>query len=68
MMGVGLLYVFIPLFSFADFTSIVTLQIIGILLLPFTLWLFYRSHYDLGKNWSPTLEIREGHNIVDGGV
>src|SRR5262245_16849205 len=32
------------------------------------LWLFYRSHADLGANWSATLEIREEHSLVTGGV
>lgn len=32
------------------------------------LWLFHRSHADLGRNWSVTLEIREGHSLVTGGV
>jgi protein-S-isoprenylcysteine O-methyltransferase Ste14 len=32
------------------------------------LWLFRRSHKDLGKNWSVTLEVREGHQLVTQGV
>jgi protein-S-isoprenylcysteine O-methyltransferase Ste14 len=32
------------------------------------LWLFHRSHADLGTNWSITLQIREGHRLVTGGV
>lgn len=32
------------------------------------LWLFYRSHKDLGRNWSISLEIREAHTLVTGGV
>lgn len=32
------------------------------------LWLFHRSHADLGTNWSITLEIREGHTLVTSGV
>lgn len=32
------------------------------------LWLFYRSHKDLGRNWSISLEIREAHSLVTGGV
>jgi protein-S-isoprenylcysteine O-methyltransferase Ste14 len=35
--------------------------------IPF-LWLFWRSHVDLGRNWSPTLEVREGHVLVTSGV
>lgn len=36
-------------------------------LLP-TYWLFWRSHADLGRNWSVTLELREGHGLVTSGV
>lgn len=32
------------------------------------LWLFWRSHIDLGKNWSRTLEIRKEHQLVTHGV
>jgi protein-S-isoprenylcysteine O-methyltransferase Ste14 len=32
------------------------------------LWLFYRSHADLGQNWSVTLELRKGHQLVKQGV
>jgi len=32
------------------------------------LWLFYRSHADLGRNWSVTLEVRKGHELVQQGV
>ena len=32
------------------------------------LWLFWRSHADLGLNWSPTLETRKGHEIISHGV
>lgn len=30
--------------------------------------LLYLSHRDLGRNWSITLELREGHELVDQGV
>jgi protein-S-isoprenylcysteine O-methyltransferase Ste14 len=32
------------------------------------LWLFRRSHVDLGRNWSISLEVREQHALVTGGV
>lgn len=31
-------------------------------------WLFWRSHVDLGRNWSPGLETRHEHRIVETGV
>jgi protein-S-isoprenylcysteine O-methyltransferase Ste14 len=43
-------------------------QIAGVILLAAGLWLFYRSHADLGRNWSPTLELRHSYGLVDVGV
>src|SRR6478672_8017616 len=40
----------------------------GWLCLVFGLWLFARSHADLGTNWSVTLEVREGHRLITHGV
>ena len=32
------------------------------------MWLFWRSHRDLGRNWSVTLEVRAAHQVVTRGV
>ncbi|WP_428683825.1 hypothetical protein [Sphingopyxis sp.] len=32
------------------------------------LWRFWRSHADLGRNWSPGLEVRDGPSLVTGGL
>lgn len=32
------------------------------------LWLLWRSHVDLGRNWSPTPQIRTDHSLVTQGV
>jgi protein-S-isoprenylcysteine O-methyltransferase Ste14 len=32
------------------------------------LWLFRRSHVDLGRNWSISLEVRDHHALVKDGV
>jgi protein-S-isoprenylcysteine O-methyltransferase Ste14 len=42
--------------------------IIGSLCLALGLWLFYRSHVDLGTNWSITLEVRDKHQLVTHGI
>jgi protein-S-isoprenylcysteine O-methyltransferase Ste14 len=68
MMILPFIYLFTSLFSFANYDLPVSLQIVGLTLISPMLWLFYRSHKDLGQNWSATLEIREGHHIVDAGV
>ena len=41
---------------------------VGAALYVLSLWLFRRSHKDLGRQWSASLEIRESHQIVRAGV
>ena len=41
---------------------------IGTAVLAVAVWLFWRSHADLGRNWSPSLQLREEHELVTGGV
>src|SRR5690606_23442668 len=40
----------------------------GSLLLAGALWLFWRSHRDLGANWSPSLEIGAGQTLTTSGI
>src|SRR6185312_3981276 len=40
----------------------------GAVCLTLGLWLFHRSHVDLGVNWSITLEVLEKHKLVTQGV
>ncbi|WP_425904681.1 protein-S-isoprenylcysteine O-methyltransferase [Nitrobacter sp. TKz-YC02] len=44
------------------------LVVLGSVLFAFSLWLFRRSHKDLGRQWSASLEVREGHRVVRTGV
>ena len=41
---------------------------LGIVPLAAALWLFYRSHVDLGRNWSVTLKVRRKHVLIKSGV
>lgn len=41
---------------------------VGLVLELAYLWIFYRSHADLTRNWSPGLEIRQGHELVTAGI
>lgn len=63
-----MLYVFTGILNFADYTLPLGFQLLGIVLIAFFIWLFYRSHKDLGKNWSVSLEIRDEHRLVSSGV
>lgn len=73
LMGIGcfllpLGFVISPVLSFADYSLRLLPLLGGILCLGFSLWLFHRSHLDLGTNWSNSLELRENHRIVVFGV
>jgi protein-S-isoprenylcysteine O-methyltransferase Ste14 len=57
-----------PVFSFADYPLHPSNFIVGTVGLAVGLWLFYKSHADLGRNWSTTLEIRDQHRLVTRGL
>jgi len=63
-----LLWILTPAFAFADFELYPLPFFAGVLYLTLGLWLFYRSHADLGTNWSITLEVRDKHQLVTSGV
>jgi protein-S-isoprenylcysteine O-methyltransferase Ste14 len=57
-----------PLLAFAEYGLHPAAFAAGAACMLAGLWLFHRSHVDLGRNWSVTLELREGHRIVEHGV
>ena len=61
-------YLFTPLLSFADYHLPWFIRWSGAAVMVASLWLFWRSHVDLGQNWSVSLEIRENHELVSNGV
>jgi protein-S-isoprenylcysteine O-methyltransferase Ste14 len=63
-----LLYLFTPLLNFADLRLPAAVPACGAAVMAIALWLFWRSHTDLGLNWSVTLETRKGHELVTNGV
>jgi protein-S-isoprenylcysteine O-methyltransferase Ste14 len=54
--------------AFADDRPASLLPWAGTVVMVAALWLFWRSHADLGLNWSSTLEIRQAHQLVRHGV
>lgn len=65
---VSLVWVVTPALAFADYPLRPTRFITGVCFMVLGLWLHYRSHADLGANWSITLEVRERHQLVTHGV
>ena len=57
-----------PALDFAEYTLYPVPLIGGALCLALGLWLFHRSHVDLGRNWSITLEVREKHQLITRGI
>ena len=65
---VPLIWVASPAFSFAEYALRTGPLVAGVICLVIGLWLFYRSHADLGTNWSITLEVHEQHRLITQGV
>jgi protein-S-isoprenylcysteine O-methyltransferase Ste14 len=41
---------------------------LGLLFAIATLWMFRLTHKALGRNWSVSLDVREGHRLVTDGI
>lgn len=52
----------------ADYPVVPVLGYLGIAADIACLWLFYRTHRDLGHNWSVSLDLRERHTLVTTGI
>lgn len=70
--GIVLILPLITIFSswltIADYKIPVPLSEIGTVIFICSLWLLWRSHVDLAKNFSPSLFIRNNHTLVSSGV
>ncbi len=72
-MGLGqvvLPFIFVtrPLLAVADRAQPFACLVLGALAMAAGLWLFWRSHADLGDSWSVTLELNADHRLVTRGV
>jgi len=65
---VPLVWVASPAFGFAEYPLRLGPLAGGVLCFAVGLWLFDRSHADLGGNWSITLQVRENHHLITDGV
>lgn len=54
--------------DFADYSLPDWAGWLGVFLIAGAILVFWRAHADLGLNWSPTLEIREQHELVTRGI
>jgi protein-S-isoprenylcysteine O-methyltransferase Ste14 len=67
-LSLPILYLCTPWFAFADYRLPAFAPWCGSALMVASLWLFWRSHADLGLNWSVSLEVRRDHQLVRDGV
>lgn len=67
-MLIPLVYVFSPVFDFANYDRPFWLTIIGVMVLIVANILLWFSHHNLGSNWTPTLAIKKEHKLVNNGV
>lgn len=54
--------------AFADYQLSPVVATFGVCLIFPYAFLFWRSHSDLGRNWSPRLEMHDTHSLVTEGV
>ena len=67
-MVVPLLYLFTPWLDFANYKLPVWCGWAGTVVFAGAIFMLWRSHADLGRNWSATLRITGQHTLVTGGV
>lgn len=65
---IPLIYVLTDLFKFADYAFYPIQAWTGTLVLAAGMALLHRTHRDLGRAWSITLEIRDQHTLVTHGI
>lgn len=63
-----MLYIVTPWLAVANYTLPEWAGWVGVVLATIALWLFWRAHVDLGRNWSPSLQIFERHTLVTNGI
>ena len=70
--GIGMVlpffFIFTPLLDFADYRLPEWLGWIGTAVFAMALLLLWRSHADLGRNWSAILQIKQEHTLITNGI
>lgn len=72
MQVIPFVYIFSSWFDFADYGFSAGISRImgwsGCVVFAAAIWVLWRSHVDLGRNFSPQLKIREEHELVTDGI
>ena len=67
-LAVPIIYAATNWLDFANYTLPAWASWLGVLFTAGAVFVFWRAHADLGLNWSPTLEIREKHELIARGI
>ncbi|ASY56685.1 farnesyl cysteine carboxyl-methyltransferase [Sinorhizobium sp. CCBAU 05631] len=70
LLGLGILpgiYVVTGIPEAADYPASAWAVAVGTIVFALAMWVFRRTHKELGRNWSITLEIRDRHELISGG-
>ena len=65
---IPLIYAFSPHLSFGNFELPAWCSWVGTVIFAFSIWLFGRAYADLGRSWSPKIDITERQKLVTDGV
>jgi protein-S-isoprenylcysteine O-methyltransferase Ste14 len=65
---IPLIYLLTPWLDFADYQLPAWIGWIGTAIFVIALWLLWRSHVALGRNWSVKPQIRQEHSLVTEGA
>lgn len=68
MVALPFVYLFTPWLNFADYRLGSWAGWTGAASAAVGIWLLWRSHADLGRNWSDSLQLRQGHQLITSGI
>lgn len=68
MVGLPAIFIFTPWLAFADYRLPAWAGWGGVPIFAAALLLFWRSHADLGRSWSPAVIIKPDHHLVTVGI
>jgi protein-S-isoprenylcysteine O-methyltransferase Ste14 len=63
-----LVYIFTPWLAFAGYALPAWAGWLGAAVMAAALAVLWRAYHDLGKNWSPKLDVRAGQELVTDGI
>lgn len=63
-----MMFIFTSYLNFANYEVSILGRLLGVLVQALSVFVFWRSHLDLGGNFSPLVEIQEKHQLVTQGV